>query len=875
MFGSLALGISLAALAPSGLRAGWSFDTGQTPEAARDLLAAPAQPPAPAGSWLRLRNVDLSAVLTSDGRETAPWPGVKPATTVAARRQALQALRTKGYRLVALIRWPSDSWVGGVRKDNPLRRTPYDLREAFTRCQALARTYGDLIDYWEIDNEPDISFVEENPETYAAFLKACYLGIRDGATGAAGAVGASGARSREQGAGKTRTEVSDQKSASLLPSPSSLLQRDNVSPSSLLPRGDAARSAVLMAPLALPPGPYFTAFVANHGLQYTDGFNYHYYGYAEDFTGVYQQVHEAVSEEDQRTRADPAQRDAVLATNFYPASAYRVIRETAGFNHPAAAQASRARLLARPLAVGEPALVPQGRWLVTPGVTVEETSEGWSFHVAHLPSEPLRPAMAELPLPDGWKPEPDGLFAFEYRAHAAAVETAGAAGERSREQGGGKTRTDVSDQKSASLFPSPSSLLQRDNVSPSSLLQRGNAAPSRALPVFLTEYGYGLLGGEARHTIEGRARQEAWFRSVHAQVRALGLEGAMAFLLVPYFEANTDEFGLLVEPSGSTREEGAGSTGKGKQQAAVSDQESAALLPSPSSLLHRGDAAPFSPALARLPSPFSLLQRGNAALSPAGAPAARPSPALETLLRDGLLPITPLDWTVSAPRAPTAVVLDFAAGDGLVQVKAYGGYLATRSNAPAEGRLIVYNFGGSAVSGELELTGAAWSLADGRRTLALLLQPGERRELSVHIAPTLRTFSPEPVRARFHAGTAGPLLAPSPPTEVTFVKSADKPQPMALPIQGTAPLQAQFDPYFRTANGNLYQIWPRPAATEAWQNYTARLGSLTMTFFGRARLPWQFTDNQPVALVFFFRPGSLPLTFEIRRARVFELNAGP
>ena len=863
----IAPGLWLLGLIAVRLSAGWSFDTGSTPEEARDLLATDAQPCAPAGSWLRLRNLDISAILTGPGAESPPWPGVKPSSTVATRRQALEALRAKGYRLVALLRWPSDSWVGGVRKDNPLRRTPYDLREAFARCQALARTYGDLIDYWEIDNEPDISFVEENPETYTAFLKACYLGIRDGATGA---TGAAGERSGEQGAGKTRAEVSDQKSASLPPAPCSLLPRDNVSPrlpspSSVVPRSNGA---VLMAPLALPPGPYFTAFVANHGLQYTDGFNYHYYGYAEDFTGVYQQFHEAVSQEDQRAQSDPARLDAVLATNFYPSSANKVIRETAGFDPTAPAQASRALLLARPLAAEEPALVPQGRCLVSPGVTVEETAEGWIFHVTRLAPGPLRPAMAELPLPDGWKPGPDSLLSFEHRLATATAATSavGAVGAGSREEGAGETGTadrdqesearsqtsGVRDQKSASLLPSPCSLPQRGNAAPSPCPSAATPPPpgTRDLPVFLTEYGYGLLSKTARSTIAGRTRQDAWFGNVQSQIHTLGLEGAMAFLLRPYLEYDYDEFGLLMDAAAAAAPAapaaaGAGSRvkGAGKTGTADGSQTSDHLLP-----------------------------RGNA------APSLRPSPALETLVQAGLRPITPQAWRVSAPVAPTAVVLDFAAGAGLVQAKAFCGYLATGEGPPpAEGRLIAYNFGRLATAGELRLEGAGWSFPDRSRTRALILQPGERRELAVRIAPTLATFSPEPVRAWFHASATGPVV-PSPaspaPAAGTALPAA-KPQSLALSIQASAPRQAQFDPYLRTANGNLYATLPSPIATEAWQNYTARLGNLTLTFFGRAQAPWRFAENRPVALVFFFRPKQLPATFEIRRARVFELQARP
>ncbi len=150
------------------------------PEEASVLLASADAPSAPPGSWLRLRDMDRSAVPGADGKDASPWPGVNPAHPIAERRQALVQLRAKGFHLVALIGWPTDSWAGGVRTDNPLRRLPYDLREAFARGRALTATYDDLIDYWEIGNEPDISFIEENPETYAAFLKACYLGIAAG-----------------------------------------------------------------------------------------------------------------------------------------------------------------------------------------------------------------------------------------------------------------------------------------------------------------------------------------------------------------------------------------------------------------------------------------------------------------------------------------------------------------------------------------------------------------------------------------------------------------------------------------------------------------------------------------------------------------------
>jgi hypothetical protein len=77
-----------------------------------------------------------------------------------------------------------------------------------------------------------------------------------------------------------------------------------------------------------------------------------------------------------------------------------------------------------------------------------------------------------------------------------------------------------------------------------------------------------------------------------------------------------------------------------------------------------------------------------------------------------------------------------------------------------------------------------------------------------------------------------------------------------------------FELYFRMANGNLYQVWPRQYAMAAWQSYTEVKRNFTMAFYGRAKLPWRFEDNRPVALVFFFRPGQVPATYEVKQARI-------
>jgi len=97
---------------------------------------------------------------------------------------------------------------------------------------------------------------------------------------------------------------------------------------------------------------------------------------------------------------------------------------------------------------------------------------------------------------------------------------------------------------------------------------------------------------------------------------------------------------------------------------------------------------------------------------------------------------------------------------------------------------------------------------------------------------------------------------------------------LAQPSGATLANGKYMEAYFRTANGNLYQVWPRQYAMDAWSDYTEVKENYTMAFYGRANLPWRFKDNRPVALVFFFRPGreSLPAVYEVSYPRIVRLG---
>jgi hypothetical protein len=86
--------------------------------------------------------------------------------------------------------------------------------------------------------------------------------------------------------------------------------------------------------------------------------------------------------------------------------------------------------------------------------------------------------------------------------------------------------------------------------------------------------------------------------------------------------------------------------------------------------------------------------------------------------------------------------------------------------------------------------------------------------------------------------------------------------------EGSADAEAWLDVYFRTENGNLYQVWPRLRAGRAWRSYAEAAENFTMAFYGRAKWPWRFLENRPVTLVVFMRPTRLPAVFEIEKAAI-------
>lgn len=672
-------------------------------------------------------------------------PGYLHRGEVPRARELLGEFRRRGHRLCVEVRFV------GRQRYAPLRNQehfapPENLLTVFNECRELGRHFGDLVDAWEIENEPELGYFWGSSNEYAAVLKAAWLGFQRGF------------------AENRANRLSDEGYSSSGSAP------DDQEPMSN--NAQVAQPLVLMAPLGLPPGPYLGNLVANDLLAHTDGFNFHYYGYADDFSDVYRRWEETV------------------------------------------VRASRA---------ARPWWRRSVRWLL----------DGGYWLLGNRPEAGVR------------------------RDELSVI---------------GKDR-------SATLNSQPLTNNRR----------RG------ALPVFLTEYGYGMLTGEAAKTTAGRLRQARWHEAVLRQLRELRPEAVMAFRLGATREGSL-EFGLLSGPEDGTP----------------------------------GKSGPAEPA-GRRPMAEAV------------------TPALQRILDEAAgEPWRPRAWKIVRPEVPGEVVLDLIPGAGWRMDKTIDGYLiGDGSGASTTGRcrVRVYNFGDRARQGivaawlageggrvragnravgigpmqwvEIELeagTGAGltqlkieYTDADSRREsrLAANLGPAAAGDMVLWSAEGLLRASGADNRARLLARTlvmeeSGPqpgagawLFTPGTEIEVrgdqwTFTvhslpgdggrrAMAELPLPDGFDFRSGQSLTfahqasvwpALYDVKMRTATGNLYGPWRQYAARPAAADVTMGADGFGLQFYGRASRPVPFDQHRPVSLVFQFRPPVLPTTYVISGLRI-------
>lgn len=719
--------------------------------------------------------------LLADWGRTQPWlrirghPMAKDRPEVVMREAlALRELSSTGFKPVILLRWGEKTWTHGIRPGVGYR-LPLDLREAYQRGFTEGRRFGATGAAFEIDNEPDISFVHDNAETYLAYLKAMYLGVKAGA-----AVATSFRHSTLN------------------------IQRPSSEPGAV-PR-------VVMAPLALPPGPYFERMVENGLFSYTDAFNYHYYGYAEDFAGVYEQFENAVSEfgsvglplgarqvagtegTDQGPALHSRERSLpVLLTEYGYGALGKDARNTVD---------GRVRQWRWFKAVGEDIarlrIAGPMAFYLPPYLEVDHVEFGVTMPVSKLPAftpadfgaVEAAPWMQRIGQRFGaneatpalaWLMDEGARRAYEPRdwsvkappPSSVVIDFIAGHGLAQAKRYGGYVAQRIAPQAPllAAATPGPPRSVKRPTL--------GEAPPP---PPPLPSPGLP----------PGHVPPSAWFGTGAVVLYNFSDRSVQGRLQI---ERGRDQ---VMHPASLERE-----WVLGPQSRTVVEID----VRVPSNRFARLDFA---------------LRFEPVATSADNAPAA--------VLRTAFFPNFPL--------LREMMVHDFT--------------------APTNGRnLLDYPTVRATEEPPREPQGR-WLVTKGVR-----VEETAPRLWRFHID----RFPDEPEKS---AMAELPL-----PSDFQFPPGALLRfyYRLAQPAGTTLDTGKYMEAYFRTANGNLYQVWPRQLAVHAWSDYTEAKENFTMAFHSRAQLPWRFRDNQPVALVFFFRPrNALPAIYEVKDARIVELG---
>ncbi len=88
----------------------------------------------------------------------------------------LDELRAEGIH-VCDVWHDSPLWLHPTRKSEPY---PDDLRDIYRFTKGLSAHFASQVQAWEVWNEPDFGFWQQGGDTFAAYQKAAYLGIKDG-----------------------------------------------------------------------------------------------------------------------------------------------------------------------------------------------------------------------------------------------------------------------------------------------------------------------------------------------------------------------------------------------------------------------------------------------------------------------------------------------------------------------------------------------------------------------------------------------------------------------------------------------------------------------------------------------------------------------
>ena len=169
----------------------------------------------------------------------------------------MKAERDAGFHVVAFAGTPES-----VRPESPGNQLPEDLQAVYACGFQQGRECADVVDAWELSGEPDVGYCRDLPDRLAAYNKAMYLGLKAGAASVQPSLREKIKFKDEHRAGEPETDLK------LFPS-----------------THDVGIPIVLMGALALPAGPWLERASRNGILDYTDAYNFHYYGNPDELTG--------------------------------------------------------------------------------------------------------------------------------------------------------------------------------------------------------------------------------------------------------------------------------------------------------------------------------------------------------------------------------------------------------------------------------------------------------------------------------------------------------------------------------------------------------------------------------------------------------------
>lgn len=800
--------------------------------------------------WLRIRGL--------------PNPTIEAnAAAVAKEVAALERLVAAGFKPIPFLYWGSKSWPGGVRPGG-WKRVPLDLREMYARSLAYGAAYGHTGAVFEIENEPDIGFVEDNPETYMAFLKAGYLGLKEGALRQAQTIrdnhkaisegeereagrgvpaepGLGGAQT-DSGLGRS-PEAGCGDSALQLPHDRSAARRENagqrvaaITPVLGTPQPASRDSLplVVMAPLALPPGPYFEQLVKNGLFSYTDGINYHYYGYADDFSGVYRQFEAAVNDLSKPEFLESAHGGRSLQPSGLPLVSKTLPVLITEYGYGSLSGTAAATVAGR---------VNQWRWFQSVGTQVRR------LRIAG-PMAFYLPPYLEVGAKE---------FGLTLRSREKTE-----AGDQGDEDSG---------RNSARRSPSV------------------NDGPQVSAPQF--------QAGDLTFTPRdfGRKKAEPWMQGIGRKFGASEASPALAWLWAegvrkPYRPKNWTVRAAAPSPVVMDFIAGPGLVQQKRYGGYVATAEAGdgAKAGTGELVLYNFSNKPVRGRLVVVQGRDLLteaaavervweLQPLDRVIVPVTLQVSAEtfarhelalrfehpgnSPLPDTGRREGARALTGLTAVYSTALFPDAedmqetLLDDFGSADSALGAPPRSGLpaSATRLNRALLTRRPL-------AKEEPRLA------ADGRWLVTRGVQVEEAVEGTWRFHIT--DFPEEPIKP---ASAELPL-----PDDFSFPDDGMLrfTYRLTYPPKATVENGKDFSTYFRTANGNLYQVWPRQHAMEAWSAYTEVKANFSVAFYGRAALPWRFRDNRPVALVFKFRPGAkgLPATYEVKDVRMVRLGDG-